>query len=555
MANIIEITIKGVDKTSKAFKTSEKATKGFKDALSGMVKVAGGAAAVAITLKKAFDIGREGAVILQTAESWEFLLDKVRAAPDLLDQLTAASHGTISSQELMSSTMTLLAGASGELATQLANQTPQLMEIAKAANKLNPALGDTAFMYQSIATGVKRASPMILDNLGLTIRIGKANEKYAKQLGKTVEALTAEEKQLALLNATLEAGDDLIAQVGGTTESATDSFDQLAVIMEEAGDSLKTRLYPILLDAAEALKLVVTWADKLDEAFMEHEERIRKTSDSYQEYRNEMDRAAKAMHHWTITTDEFTEAQKRGGIAAHLSERAIVVLTEAAWEADHATKAQVESMREWRSSVLNVKDAVVDLDEEIKTLTEREYLLAAAEALIAGDLALAQHFTDLAREAELTSERIQAIIASLDALDGKKVTFDILRRTTAEWGPGAGMGIQPPTRPGPVAGTVTFRGQTFTNAYWVGDTLMVRGQVYGTFPGRRQYGGPVSANMPYLVGEQGPELFIPRQSGQIEPADTGEGLGGLIFNFYDTVIRDDQDIRNLAYEVVELLKG
>lgn len=33
----------------------------------------------------------------------------------------------------------------------------------------------------------------------------------------------------------------------------------------------------------------------------------------------------------------------------------------------------------------------------------------------------------------------------------------------------------------------------------------------------RQAGGPVSQNRPYLVGERGPELFVPRQSGQIIP--------------------------------------
>ena len=76
--------------------------------------------------------------------------------------------------KLMSATSTLLAGTSGDLATALGNATPQLLEIAKAANKLNPSLGDTAFLYESIATGVKRASPMILDNLGLTIKIGNS---------------------------------------------------------------------------------------------------------------------------------------------------------------------------------------------------------------------------------------------------------------------------------------------------------------------------------------------------------------------------------------------
>jgi lambda family phage tail tape measure protein len=38
----------------------------------------------------------------------------------------------------------------------------------------------------------------------------------------------------------------------------------------------------------------------------------------------------------------------------------------------------------------------------------------------------------------------------------------------------------------------------------------------GSIPGRA-IGGPVSANSPYIVGEQGPELFLPRTSGTIIP--------------------------------------
>jgi phage-related protein len=37
----------------------------------------------------------------------------------------------------------------------------------------------------------------------------------------------------------------------------------------------------------------------------------------------------------------------------------------------------------------------------------------------------------------------------------------------------------------------------------------------------RQHGGPVAAGSPYLVGEKGPELFVPGQSGSISPGGTG----------------------------------
>lgn len=46
----------------------------------------------------------------------------------------------------------------------------------------------------------------------------------------------------------------------------------------------------------------------------------------------------------------------------------------------------------------------------------------------------------------------------------------------------------------------------------------------------RQDGGPVSAGTPYIVGEVGPELFVPSQSGQIVPNAALGGGGTTIYN-------------------------
>ena len=40
----------------------------------------------------------------------------------------------------------------------------------------------------------------------------------------------------------------------------------------------------------------------------------------------------------------------------------------------------------------------------------------------------------------------------------------------------------------------------------------------------RQHGGPVSAGMPYVVGEAGPEVFVPPVSGSIVPAAAAGGI-------------------------------
>jgi hypothetical protein len=49
----------------------------------------------------------------------------------------------------------------------------------------------------------------------------------------------------------------------------------------------------------------------------------------------------------------------------------------------------------------------------------------------------------------------------------------------------------------------------------------------GIFGGGRQHGGPVSPGQAFLVGEAGPELFVPNTSGRIVP----QGAGGHTFNF------------------------
>ena len=48
--------------------------------------------------------------------------------------------------------------------------------------------------------------------------------------------------------------------------------------------------------------------------------------------------------------------------------------------------------------------------------------------------------------------------------------------------------------------------------------------------GRRAMGGSVSAGQPYLVGERGPELFMPGRSGGIAPAGSFGGMGNVVVN-------------------------
>jgi phage-related minor tail protein len=53
----------------------------------------------------------------------------------------------------------------------------------------------------------------------------------------------------------------------------------------------------------------------------------------------------------------------------------------------------------------------------------------------------------------------------------------------------------------------------------------VFGSIFGSlFCGARASGGPVTGGVPYLVGERGPELFVPKSSGGIVPNGS---MGGV----------------------------
>jgi hypothetical protein len=59
----------------------------------------------------------------------------------------------------------------------------------------------------------------------------------------------------------------------------------------------------------------------------------------------------------------------------------------------------------------------------------------------------------------------------------------------------------------------------------------IEGINIGTFGGGRANGGPVSSGQMYMVGERGPELFVPGRSGSIVPNDKmGGGESSIVVN-------------------------
>ena len=75
--------------------------------------------------------------------------------------------------------------------------------------------------------------------------------------------------------------------------------------------------------------------------------------------------------------------------------------------------------------------------------------------------------------------------------------------------------------------------------------------VGGSYYGSRAEGGYVTGGTPYMVGERGPEMFVPNQSGNIVP--NNKMGGGININFNNPVVRSDSDLIRIISEVKRVL--
>ena len=177
----------------------------------------------------------------------------------LMKAMRETSKGTISDTNLILSAnkaMSLGVGSSIE-------DINTLMEIARVKGRNMGLTMEQAF--NDIVTGIGRGSPMILDNLGIVIKVGEANETYAKSIGKVVTELTAEEQKLALRNAVLRSGTKDLEVAGDMTLSNAERMQQFTATISNLKSEIGQQLIPILIPLLEKATSLLTKFGELDE--------------------------------------------------------------------------------------------------------------------------------------------------------------------------------------------------------------------------------------------------------------------------------------------------
>ena len=110
-----------------------------------------------------------------------------------LGELRAATRGTASELQILSAANQAFIQDNEELARRLPNILSNAIQLYQARGE------DVTQAITDITNALARQSSLILDNSGIVIKVGDANRAYAEELGKTVEELSAKERQTAFV--------------------------------------------------------------------------------------------------------------------------------------------------------------------------------------------------------------------------------------------------------------------------------------------------------------------------------------------------------------------
>ena len=142
------------------------------------------------------------------------------ALDSFLANLERVSQGQIAQADLIaSSSRAILLGIP-------ADKIAELLEVAAASAIATGSTITKAF--EDIAISIGRASPLILDNLGIVVKLGPTYANFAASIGKTAEELTALEMKTALLNAVLDVGAERIEIFGDAQSELSKALNQSA---------------------------------------------------------------------------------------------------------------------------------------------------------------------------------------------------------------------------------------------------------------------------------------------------------------------------------------
>ena len=249
-SKVLEIIVKAKDQASKSFDEISKNSKKLEDSLKNVKKYSWIATTAlawlgAVMVKQAMDIE-------PVKKSFDQLSQSIGESSDtMLKSLKQAPKGAVSEYDLM-------LASNKAMKLWVAQNTEDMTKLMKIARLYWQQMWqDVTKSFDDIVTWLWRWSAMILDNLWIVVNQTEAQEKYAQSLWKTVDQLTDAEKKQALVNATLEEWQKALDKFGEPAQTMQERMSELKNSFTEMWTRIWTAMLPVLEKLLEKIQPVV----------------------------------------------------------------------------------------------------------------------------------------------------------------------------------------------------------------------------------------------------------------------------------------------------------
>ncbi len=204
---------------------------GLRSALSGIVD---GVQATIVGIGKAFGyLVNRGAEVDQIRQAFVRLSRDVGQVPEKL--LAAGREGIRG----LATDFDIMKSANQAMLFGLKMTEGEFHTLTRTAQTLGRAMGmDATKSLNDLIVALGRTSPRILDNLGIIVKIGEANIKYADSIGKTVKELSAAERQNAFYVEAMRVMEEKVKSLDGIQLTFRDRIVQVQNSWTNFTDSL-----------------------------------------------------------------------------------------------------------------------------------------------------------------------------------------------------------------------------------------------------------------------------------------------------------------------------
>ena len=250
--NLKNVTKTGVEAFKKLEKSSAEAAHHTHAAwVATLAKLTG----LFLAAREAFDMSKEAAQAQQAFQAFALTVQqRGKDVTKVFEEIKEASGGLVSNRDLV-------AAANQAIALGIPiEKLGKLMEVARYRARLFGT--DVSQAFSDIVTGIGRLSPMILDNLGITVKLGEVYDEYAKKLNKTADQLTAQEQKQALLNAVLEQSEKTVKNFSRVHETAFEKFQKLQSTLENIQEEVGKALIPLFTEFAKLMNDTLPYFEK-----------------------------------------------------------------------------------------------------------------------------------------------------------------------------------------------------------------------------------------------------------------------------------------------------